>query len=104
MDYIHVILNVLGVRIAGVRGIRLVNINHPLMKTGALFATLAKRIVMKKGDLVRLKPEYNNDPWANQLGIILSLERVEGAHSLYNIYCKGKVFTVPDWSMEKVIK
>lgn len=62
---------------------------------------------MKKGDLVRLKPEYNNDPWANQLGIILSLERVyggRGAHSLYSIYCKGKIFTVPDWSMEKVIK
>ena len=55
--------------------------------------------MIKKGDLVAFKAEYNDDDWADRLAVVLSLDT-----PYLTLLCKGDILKAPEWSVEKVKK
>jgi hypothetical protein len=52
---------------------------------------------IKKGDLVAFKPEFNEDPWADRLALVVSFDL-----PYLKLLCKGDIVSAPLWSVEKV--
>ncbi len=49
-----------------------------------------------------MKAEYNQGPWANQIGIVLDLDKEVTGVKFYKIFCRGEVFSAPVWSIENI--
>jgi hypothetical protein len=57
---------------------------------------------MKRGDLIIMKAEYNQGLWANQIGIVLGVDKEVTGVKFYKIFCRGEVFSAPVWSIENI--
>ena len=50
-----------------------------------------------KGDLIFFKPEYSEDPWADRVALVVSLDLPYAT-----LLCRGETLKAPLWTLEKV--
>ena len=55
-----------------------------------------------KGDLVLFKPENNDDPWADRIALVLSLDTSCLDNPYLTLLCRGQVIKAQEWAVEKV--
>ncbi len=59
----------------------------------------SKYSTITKGELVYFKPEYNEDPWADRIALVISLDLPYAT-----VLCGGDILKAPLWALEKVEK